>query len=59
MGPTTYFLCLSLSKLHLPFIFINGEDLNPIIFYFFQIFLVYIYPNRFGRNGEGTKFRGS
>ena len=31
--PTTYFLCLSLFKLHLQFIFMNGEDLNPIFFF--------------------------
>jgi len=28
--PTTYFLFLSIPKVHLPFIKINGEDLNPI-----------------------------
>jgi len=26
VGPTSYFFCVSLSKWHLPFIFINGED---------------------------------
>jgi len=29
IGPTTYFLCLYFSKLHLPFIFINEEDIYP------------------------------
>ena len=29
LGPTTYLMSLSLSKLDLQFIFINGEDLYP------------------------------
>jgi len=29
VGPTIYFLCLYLSKLYLPFILSNGDDLNP------------------------------
>jgi len=31
VGPTIYFLCLSLSKLQTPFILPNGEDLNPFV----------------------------
>jgi len=30
VGPTTYFMFLSLSKLHIPFIIINGEDTYPL-----------------------------
>ena len=30
VGPTAYFMSLSLTKLHLSFIFINGEDFYPI-----------------------------
>jgi len=28
VGSTTYFMCLSLFKLHNPFILLNGEDLT-------------------------------
>ena len=31
VGLTIYFMCLSLSKLHPPFIIPNGDDLNPKI----------------------------
>jgi hypothetical protein len=29
VGPTTYFMCQSLSKLHTSIYFLNGEDLHP------------------------------
>ena len=31
VGPTIYFLCLSLSKLQTPFILLNRDDLNTVL----------------------------